>query len=240
VLVITVCAAPPPPNEPFSPFAQAQHTAWGSPADVIALRQAEDQAAMVILGADYLRLNLPDCIYRGQPERGEWYYNNDDELFGPVHPHDMLLSTQIVTAVAELAPFDPQATTLYAPLGVGRHVDHQLVRAAAWQLRQQGWKVAFYEDYPYVDSALLAALAKPERYPLSAVLADMSAARLQPHPQFFAEENLQAKIESICAYASQITMLFGSQTNTFTYVRNHALLIGEGHFAERIFIPKTH
>ncbi len=238
VLVVTVCAAPPPPDEPFSPFAQGQHAAWGHPADVIALRQAEDQAALAFLGADYLRLNLPDSIYRGQPERSEWYYNNDDELFGPVHPHDMPLAAQIVAAITELVPFDPLTTTLYAPLTVGRHVDHQLVRASAWQLRQQGWRVAFYEDYPYVDSTLLTALLKPERYPLSAVLADMLAARLKPQPQFFSEENLQAKVDSLCAYASQMTTLFGDTASVFPYVRNYALLAGEGRLAERVWWPE--
>jgi LmbE family N-acetylglucosaminyl deacetylase len=234
VLVITICAASPPPGEPLSAFAQAQHSAWGQPADVIAVRQAEDRVAMSVLGADYLRLNLTDCIYRGRPEQGEWYYNNDDELFGPVHPLDLLLSTQIVAAVNELAPFDPQAT-LYAPLAVGRHVDHQLARAAAWQLRQQGWRVAFYEDYPYVDSALLTTLGKPEYHPLPAALAEMSAAQLQPQTNFFSEENLQPKIDSICAYASQVTSLFGNQANIFTFVRHYALHIGQGRPAERIW-----
>jgi hypothetical protein len=79
----------------LSPFAQAQHAGWGDLEDVIATRQAEDQAAMAILGADSLRLNFTDCIYRGQPEQGEWFYNNDDELFGQVHPDDMLLAGKI-------------------------------------------------------------------------------------------------------------------------------------------------
>ena len=45
VLVITICAAPPETNEPFSPYAQAMHRVWGDPLDVVATRQAEDQAA---------------------------------------------------------------------------------------------------------------------------------------------------------------------------------------------------
>ncbi|NUN97629.1 MAG: PIG-L family deacetylase [Candidatus Omnitrophica bacterium] len=60
VLVVTICAAPPPSGEPLSPFAQSLHRTWGNPADVIATREAEDRASLAILGADYLRLNFND------------------------------------------------------------------------------------------------------------------------------------------------------------------------------------
>ena len=89
---------------------------------------------MEILGADYLRLRFTDCIYRGQPRAQEWYYTSDDDLFGQLHPTDRPLIPEIVEAVLEFVPGDHE-TTVYAPLTVGHHVDHQLTHAAARQLR---------------------------------------------------------------------------------------------------------
>lgn len=236
VLVITIYAAPPPPDEPLSVFAQSMHADWGNLSDVITIRQAEDQAAMAILGADYLRLDFSDAIYRGNPQRGEWYYNNDDELFGQVNSPDIFLAGKIVEAVVELVPAGEE-TILYAPLGVGHHVDHQLVHAAAWQLRQQGWKIAFYEDYPYVDPHACFATQGREYATLAATLATRQKANLQPQLHFFSEENLEAKINSIRAYASQLPTLFGSEADMINCVRNYTLRVGEGRPAERIWVP---
>ncbi len=51
-----------------------------------------------------------------------------------------------------------------APLGIGDHVDHQLVAEAARRLMERGTAVAFYEDRPYAvlleESDLLAAAKK--------------------------------------------------------------------------------
>lgn len=230
VLVVTIFAAPPPSNEPFSAFAQELHATWGNSADIIAVRQAEDQAALTLLGADYLRLNLTDCIYRGRPEHGEWYYTDNDSLFGPVHLHDRSLADQIVAAVTELVPPGRQ-TILYAPLAIGHHVDHQITRAAAWQLWQQGWTVAFYEDYPYADPS------SRFTYRLFNALADMSMANLQPHLRNLAEENLHQKIAGARAYTSQLPTLFDSEAEMEDRLRHYALHVGAGQLCERVWIP---
>ena len=78
----------------LSAFAQTQHLRWGSPEDAIAARWSEDWAALSVLGADYLRLNHLDCIYRGK-EHGhepEWYYASEEAIFGPVHPSEQSLA----------------------------------------------------------------------------------------------------------------------------------------------------
>jgi LmbE family N-acetylglucosaminyl deacetylase len=234
-LVVTICAAPPPPHEPISSFAETLHRSWGSPADVVATRRVEDQTSLEILGADYLRLNFNDCIYRGHPQQERWFYNNDSELFGSIHPDDILLANQVENALLGLTPVENE-TIIYAPLAVGRHVDHQIVHAAAWQLRQLGRKIAFYEDYPYVDLTSRYA-AVGWGYTLEAALSSLEATDLQPRLRFFSEENLQAKINSVRAYASQLQMLFGSESEIEQLLRNYALLVGEGRLAERVWIP---
>lgn len=234
-LVITICAAPPPSGEPLSPFAELLHRAWGSPTDVIATRQAEDRASLEILGADYLRLNFNDCIYRGHPDRDQWFYNDDAGLFGPIHPDDLSLIPKIVEALQELVPVEPDMV-IYAPLGVGHHVDHQLVHAAAWELHRQGWPVAFYEDYPYADPASRVAAAG-WGYTLEATLAALSVTPLHPQLHFFSEENLQAKIKSIRAYSSQIPTLFEREVDIEQHLRAYARHVGAGQLAERVWIP---
>ena len=230
VLVITICAAPPETNEPFSPYAQAMHRVWGDPLDVVATRQVEDQAAMQILGADYLRLKFTDCIYRGQPRIGEWYYNNDDQLFGDVHPADRSLAAEIVEAVLEMVPRD-QKTTLFAPLTVGHHVDHQLAHAAARHLLSLGYKLAFYEDYPYADP-VFAGRYTPT---LETTLAGLPPPPLQPQLRLLSEANLTAKIDSIRAYESQMAMLFAGDTEMAELMRNYALHVGQGQLADRVW-----
>lgn len=236
VLVVTVCAAPPTPGEPLSAFAQALHQQWGNPGDVVALRQAEDQASLAILGADYLRLDFSDCIYRGEPERSEWYYNSVDDLFGSIHPGDHSLAARMASAILELVPLEA-GLTLYAPLAVGHHVDHQVVNAAAWQLCQQGWRVFFYEDYPYADPDSLYAAQGRTAYTLENTLVAPQNAALQPQLHSFSDDNLQAKIESVAAYRSQIQSLFGSQSAMAEQLRRCALRIGEGCLAERVWFP---
>ncbi len=230
-LVVTVCAAPPDSNAPLSPFAEEHHQVWGSPRDVAAFRQGEDQTAMEILGADYLRLHFTDAIYRGRPQAGEWYYTGREDLFGQIHPAEIPLIADITAAIIETVPHQPD-TILYAPLTVGHHVDHQLVHAAARRLRQQGYQVVFYEDYPYADPTF------SDRYPhtLEATLATPQADALRPQLRTLSEENLAAKIESIGAYSSQLPMLFGSETEMPPYVRNYARYVGDGQPAERIWL----
>ena len=235
VLVITICAAPPPAHDPLSPFAQSLHQKWGGLEDVVAARRAEDEVAMVILEVDSVRLNITDCIYRGRVQDKMWYYNNDAELFGQIHADDATLSHDIAEAILGTVTQDTN-TTLYAPLTVGHHVDHQLVHAAALRLQNLGWEVAFYEDYPYVDPGYRPhGQANP--YDLEATIAHLQQANLKPQVQFFSENNLQAKIESIAAYASQLQMLFGGRVNLETQVRNYALSVGEGSPAERVWLP---
>jgi LmbE family N-acetylglucosaminyl deacetylase len=235
VLVVTICAAPPAQNEPLSPYAETLHEWWGAPKDAVAARQAEDQASMNILGTDYLRLDFTDCIYRGNPEKGEWYYNSGAELFGQVHSTDLMLADKIIKALVEQVSQE-EDSIVYAPLTAGHHVDHQLTHAAAWQLQQQGWTVIFYEDYPYADPDFTSHELE-NTTDLETTLNRLQKLNLQPQLRLLSEENLRAKIDSIAAYASQIPILFGTQAKMEDQVRNYVLQVGKGKPAERIWIP---
>ena len=232
ILVVTVCAAPPPANTSLSTFAQDMHATWGDPGNVVATRQAEDETAMKVLGADHVLLDFTDCIYRGHSTNGPWFYHNNDELFGKIHPDDNGLVDQIIEALNHL-PGITENSTIYAPLTVGHHIDHQLVHAAAWQLYDQGWSIIFYEDYPYVDTQAYGNATLDE----TLTWLKNQQRPVQPKLQFFSEADLEAKIRSINAYTSQINMLFENQTQAAKTVQKYARRIGEGQPAERFWIP---
>lgn len=70
-------------------------------------------------------------------------------MSGEVHPADQEIDRRLATDLLDLHRRLPDAVW-YAPLGVGRHVDHQIVCSAAYRLVQDKAKVYFYEDFPYV------------------------------------------------------------------------------------------
>ena len=239
VLVVTICAAEPPLDRPLSPFAEKLHRSWGDAEQMVATRQAEDQAAMERLGCDYHRFDLFDCIYRGDLSGGRWYYTSVENLFDEVDPADHTLANKIAQKIVSLVKPDNR-TLLYAPLTVGHHVDHQLTHLAALQLRQQGWRVLFYEDYPYADPSY--PFTRPphaleEAHTLEKTLMAKLELKLQPELRLLSDENLQQKIDSILAYASQLDMLFGGEEATVKAVQGYAAHVGDGQLAERIWVP---
>ncbi len=234
VLVVTIFAAVPSALEPLSPFAADIHTRWDSPENLVATRQAEDQCSLAVLGVDYLRLHFLDCIYRGKPRHSEWYYNNKTELFGQVHPAEVLLFQEIIDAITITVPYE-QGVTLYAPLTVGHHVDHQLIYTVACRLKSQGWPVVFYEDYPYVDP-IFAGQDSP--YSLEATLAGLTEFNFQPELSYFSAKNLKIKVASIAAYTSQLDTLFGGEMAMEKQVSDYTRTVGENNPAERFWLPK--
>jgi LmbE family N-acetylglucosaminyl deacetylase len=224
VLVVNICSGSPPLGGPFSSFAALQHTRWKLPADeAVALRRAEDAAALAILGADSLQLDLLDAIYR-MPEA----YIDDETLFGAVAPDDPLaeLARPSVEAIVAGSP----AARVYAPLGVGNHVDHQAVYAVAAELAGAGVPVLYYEDFPYAarQGSLAARLSAP------------GAPRgLAPVVTEIAGE-LERKIIAVAAYESQLGTLFGDGERMAQMVAAYAAAVAEapGAYAERLWAPQ--
>jgi len=240
VLVITVCAAPPESGQPLSAFARGLHESWGNVVDVVPMRQAEDRAAIGLLGADLRHLTFNDAIYRGHPAQGEWFYTNSTELFGGIHPADLPLAGTIAEAILASMPQTGETPVIYAPLAVGHHVDHQLVHEAAGRLKRLGQTVIFYEDYPYADPAYpysQAPVDDDKPYSLKATLAAKQAAKLQPQLRPLSETDLMAKINSVRAYTSQLDMLFGGESAAADYIRSYTLDVGQGKLAERLWRP---
>ena len=191
VLIVSVTAGDPPPGK-ISSLVDELHERWQLSAEAVAARRHEDAAACAILGADFTHWDFLDCIYRRHPASGEPLYATEEQIFGPVHPADMALVDRLTGRIAGLPPHGE----IYLPLTVGHHVDHQLLLQAAKSL--QGLEAThYYEDFPYVRT----------EGALAAILGDEKEWRQQIVP--LSPYALEARIEAIACYRSQIDILFG-------------------------------
>ena len=199
-LVITIFGGIPSANLTLSSFATRVNQETGAdsaqgPGNAVEIRRKEDASALDYLEVDYLWLDYLDAIYRGSPA----YYSDRDQLIGgDVHPFDATLDRQLAGDLLALQERLPDAVW-YAPLGVGRHVDHQIVCSAADRLAQRGTKVYYYEDFPYIlQEDALEARKQELGLPFEPNLVEMS-------------EMLPIRITAAEMYASQISAHFDSK-----------------------------
>lgn len=190
---LIVFGSEPDPSRPLSSFARAMHDDWGFTAsEVVARRQAEEVAASARLGASHRLLPFRDAIYRGNR-----YVSNDD-LFGEPSCAEHDLPAMIVASL-DLPAEPDRSTRLYAPLAIGRHVDHQLTHQAGAMLADRGWDVWFYEDVPYA--------LKPQA--AETRLAEITAARsIEPVARIPVDTAWDAKVDAILSYPSQLETIF--------------------------------
>jgi LmbE family N-acetylglucosaminyl deacetylase len=224
VVVRTVMGQKPLPERmPDTALVRDLHTRWGSGAESVATRIQEDQQAVKHLGAEPQRMTVwPDCIYR-QSRDGQPLYTANEALFGPVASEDS--AGQLIPTIV-LSPRDV-VQTLYAPLGVGNHVDHQIVRNWALELKKQNPTLAvkLYEDYPYsenvntVDRAMF--FYQEQGIPLEAEVVELS------------EADVEAKLSAIACYQSQISTFWNDVEAMQQAVRRFLLRAGNGRPAER-------
>ena len=158
-------------------------------ADYMALRRGEDCAYSEDAGVDDA-WHWEGCE---APHRG---YETPVELFAGEHANDMawLAARDALTSLdATLQP-----DVVFAPQGLGNHVDHlQTIRALLSVYPAQG-KVCWYRDTPY-------AIREPDARPSSL----FDAAGLTQRRVTLPEDVLARKIAGCCRYASQIGFQFG-------------------------------
>jgi LmbE family N-acetylglucosaminyl deacetylase len=237
VLVVTVFAAHPCSDQPLSPLARRAHRRMGEVNDLVTIRRTEDRSAMSVLGADSHWLTLQDAIYRGSTS-GECYYARLADLFGPVHEGDRDLVRVIAEALMECCA-DSCAPVFYAPLAVGRHVDHQLTHQAAWQLHKQGYAVAFYEEFPYSDPESSPVVPSADSSSLQQAVATIQARGASCELVPLGEVDVQARIDSICAYRSQLGSLLGPAEVVSRQIRALTRSYDPSRMVERLWWPES-
>ncbi len=222
VLIVTLFAGVPDYGN-LSEFALFQHNWWGNPPDPVGQRRQEDERACRILGADWIHLDGLDAIYRRDPATGETLYNSDDDIFGPLHPADVIEADELAASWLRELPLD--GARVYAPLAAGNHVDHQLARQAAIHLAERGLPVAFYEDFPYVSDAETLVRALAREIP----------GGWRARQTSLTEEALARKKQAISCYASQNPVIFRHGPGMDEQVETYARRVGDGQPAERIW-----
>ena len=188
--------------------------------EIVAKRRVEDERYAFIAEASVVFLDMPDAVFRG--------YEGDDQLLGPVRDDD---DAPISILRTEIARLEPQ--TVYVPLGVGNHVDHQLCRDVGvsllaeprrWVMPGPEWagKVVFYEDFPY---AWWSSFGSLEDLPAGALDGIPDGVHLTPRYADVGDQ-LERKVRGVSIYESQLDRLFGGRKAMAQAVRQHAAAMG--------------
>lgn len=254
VLVVTVFTESPPPDS-LSTFARTMQRVWTDQLDPLAVRRAEDEAAMRALGAEFIHLSHYSAMYRTDADGRHLYQGVS--MFGKVNPDESDLAQTLAAQFARLRLDHPTAT-IYIPLTVGNHVDHQQVNLAA---RNLPGPLRYYEDFPYVVFGVLAPLvfrlmgflgrlgvrpmdnpdmkAHPLTWP-ALLKAFHTAPPLVSGPKRAQRQvgrhiweaqlypiDLVAKLQDTLHYPSQVRMVFGNEYNLQRALEAYALSLGQ-------------
>ncbi len=224
VTVFSVMAGSVPPDVPISPFIEEHFRRWKLWPDPVPGRKAEDTRAVQSLGAHVRFGNFPDLLYRTDGQ-GSPLCPDLRAMFGTIDPCDPVLAQ-----MEEITGWLDPSAAIYAPLGAGQHVDHQLVREAVvrWARAQRGVAVFFYEEYPYSAQGADAVQAALDRLdgPMVPVIHRLSDAALD------------AKIQAIACYESQISTFWNDHAEMAESVRQYAAYVGQGRYAERLWLER--
>lgn len=171
------------------------------------VRHREDARAIAALGARVQVLPFVDAAMRYDTVGFD--YPSMGSLFGPIRSADGPLRRRVSDALAaSLEPGD----WVVAPLGLGRHVDHRIVRDVAVDLSRD---VIFYQDVPYS--------------------ADLSDHDIQTHVRTVAPDLRPSDIgcdpagwqAAALMYRSQVKRLFGRADKFRDLLHRQALRYGD-------------
>ncbi len=194
VLVVNVFAAEAPDDKDLHRSVRELHGKWrqagGFEGSIMQHRRSEEEAACRRLGVEMIYLNFLDAAYRGYAE-GEPLYIPLAKVFGKSHPDDNRLLMELTQAFRNL----PEATTWILPMGMGRHVDHLLVREAA-EAACAG-ELLYFEDFPYARDTFVRLKTRCRRL-----------FTWRQNYRELIEDDVQAKIDAIRCHPSQIADVF--------------------------------
>ncbi len=202
VTVVTLfsAASPPPHTRAARTFLRQCSPGPGPTTGALSLfaeRRREDVEVLDGLGLRHVHLGHPDALFRRRrdpsgllaragrvlPELDHRYPTfRFDIALGRVSRGDRELRETLTAEVADLA----RGAVVFAPLGVGRHVDHLLARAVGEHLG-----AVFYADFPYTVRDPRAEAA--------------AAGTLRPWPW---ADDLAVRRPAIAGYRTQVDALF--------------------------------
>jgi LmbE family N-acetylglucosaminyl deacetylase len=190
VEIWTVFAADPSQVE-LSAFASELHMRWQTGREGPALRRSEDEKACARLGSKAIHLPFPDCIYRSLPDGSGPRISTNGDLFSFDLQKDLPLVREVTHYLAGNLPMD---CDLIVPLGVGSHIDHQIVRMAAEALNR---RLLYHADFPYAGD-------HPDQ------VKEKTIESMEPIRYPTGQIGLNAWQEAVAAYVSQISTFWPS------------------------------
>ena len=176
-------------------FSKSIYTSLDSSLDikhVTQMRKREDELFIKTINAswDPIWLDLDDAPLR--PGNG----NEDPCSPKSLSAYDLVLASRIVEILDEFLEKD---SVIFAPLGIGQHIDHRIVRAAALACFEKGRELIYFEDLPYAGEHDIETLQ-------ATIFNFSSAAGLEFEQLLFYEEGLvEQKQKAFSCYASQTT-----------------------------------
>jgi LmbE family N-acetylglucosaminyl deacetylase len=220
VEIWTICAGDPPAGV-VSPYAESLEARWGTGPQAMAVRRAEDLASCRKLGASARHFPIPDAIYRRSPADGLPLYASEEALFAGLSP----LENELVTGLqSELDGALKPQVELVCPWGIGGHVDHLLVRAAAQGLNRRLW---FFADYPYVVRSQSGGSMGEEAMILGSFSAQPIPAREAKSAVFpVSEQGMLAWVEAVAAHTSQISSFWSGPAEMERDLRAYRQAVG--------------
>jgi LmbE family N-acetylglucosaminyl deacetylase len=228
VVIVTVFSGEPTDDE-LPPLARRFHDTCDLEDDAaIRIRREEDRAACSTIGATPLHLPFLECIYRRQAGSRAPVYRVEESILGPPSAADAKLPRMIAKALRALPVWD--GARIAIPLGIGRHVDHGLVRraaeaAAAGSDAPRG-RLCYYEDQPY------ACWNRDPSWP------EALTAGLVPVCSQFDRRCWEAKITAIGRYRSQVGMLWPDDPDWATKLERYALCVSGSSPQERLWVAE--
>ena len=206
---------------PDTPILADLHRRWEAGQSPLRQRQLEDERAAGSIGVEVMHVPLQDCVYRLAGDLP--LYPSEESLFGDVHAADYAPRLLQGIQIPEL----DSAATVYLPLGVGHHVDHQIARDwGMTQARDIPDKAAlrFYAEFPYSNADRST----------EAAIADFGLP-LEQHDTWLSEADMRAKIAAIACYQSQISTFWDSLDDMAVSVRQAFTDAATGTYVERFW-----
>jgi SAM-dependent methyltransferase len=155
-------------------------------------RRQEDFLLMKSLGIKFNHLGFIDAAFR-KDGKGNDVYNVERQFSGRISEEDRYLTMQIENKLRKIIKYQ---SPIFVPLGIGGHVDHQIVRVVTEKL--PAVKI-YWEDYPYN-------LKTSDDY---------SPGLSFPENRFFtlSDYDRSGKLMAIKRYKSQVNVLFPDNIN---------------------------
>lgn len=112
--------------------------------------------------------------------------------------YDVALAEHLAEELVNLPEWNPR-WTVFVPLGIGSHADHQIAFDAGRRLAALGYRVLAYEDAPY-------AIHTPEGLPER--LEQIGASLGEPVVLPLTDRQFERRLNAVAAYVTQVPVIF--------------------------------